>query len=165
MNVRAITAEAGGRVDELRTAFDGKATGTNFLFLRQQWSFQDHLHRTVIRGLHHVTQFAQHVAVFSIPKLAHVQDHIHFVRAVIDSHFDLVALGVGWTRPQWKASDGDDFDVGAVQEVSGQLHAAAVHANAEAPMLPGFGAEFLDVFQGGIGSELRQFDARRQLSG
>ena len=141
----------------MRPAFDGHPAGADFLFVRQQAGFQNHLHRVFVGGLDHVAQLAENVFVFAVL--------VNLLRTVVNGRLGFKPLGVGGHRAERKADHAGDLHIRPFQKMPRLGDARAVDADGEKLVLARLGAELFDVLGGGVGLQHRVVNEGGKLRG
>src|SRR5439155_994178 len=107
----------------------------------------------------------QHIIVIAVLQTPEIDDHVDFLRAVVDRGFGFEPLGVGVRRSERKADDRRHFYVAAVKQMASLNHPRSVYANSIEMVLARLGTEPFDVFRRGVRSEQRVVDIAGEVLG
>src|SRR5439155_23047510 len=104
----------------------------------------------------------QHIIVIAVLQTPEIDDHVDFLRAVVDRGFGFEPLGVGVRRSERKADDRGHLHSAAAKQMASLNHPRSVYANSMEMVLARLGTAPFDVFRRGARPEQRVVDTARE---
>ncbi|MPM71764.1 hypothetical protein SDC9_118735 [bioreactor metagenome] len=148
----AAARKTSGGLHKICASLFGQLAGDHFFIIRQQRRLNDHFEErvTLMGGLRHCADIIGHRQIVATLYGANINDHIHFLSALLNCHLGLIGFRSRTGGAKREANDRAHLYITALEQFGVQRNMAGVHAHRSKMVVFGFVAQLHDLICGSI---------------